>query len=244
MRLEWSCLEGDDCLRVTGWSPNALDILRTMTDAEVARRLPVYPTELIGRSFLPVAAGTDGRYAVDTMSVCFVPKYPFLVGHLVHGARPPLALPRRRRRRVRPRRLRARSDRSPASLFRAHDAGARDLPDRGGAPAQPPPVLRALLEPDERRLRRRPRARGGNQYGRAAHGGISPDGTRALGLGAETRDHPLRSCPHQARARAARGSGLRDVRGRAGGVGRRRRLRRRRRSTARVHGVPALRRRR
>lgn len=57
-----------------------------MTETDLARRIPVYPTELVTRSHItlapikPASQGAGGRYGVDGESVCFVPKYPFLAG--------------------------------------------------------------------------------------------------------------------------------------------------------------------
>ena len=51
-----------------------------MTPAERARRVPVYPTELVpsaGVSNLPSVAG---NYEVDGDTLCFVPTYPFISG--------------------------------------------------------------------------------------------------------------------------------------------------------------------
>jgi hypothetical protein len=81
LRLAWSRHQGDDCLRLTGWSARALDSLRTLDETDRARGLPVYPTELLaGSAFKPTHDGVGGSYAIDGESVCFVPTYPFLAG--------------------------------------------------------------------------------------------------------------------------------------------------------------------
>jgi hypothetical protein len=81
LRLAWSRHQGDDCLRLTGWSPRALDTLRILDETDRARRMPVYPTELLAASaFKPTHDGVGGRYEIDGESVCFVPTYPFLAG--------------------------------------------------------------------------------------------------------------------------------------------------------------------
>ncbi|MEX1006377.1 MAG: hypothetical protein WD271_00860 [Acidimicrobiia bacterium] len=53
-----------------------------MPETDLARRLPVYATELVGPSSptLPAPPGVGGRYDVDDDAVCFLPKYPFLAG--------------------------------------------------------------------------------------------------------------------------------------------------------------------
>jgi hypothetical protein len=81
VRLVWSSYLGDDCLRLTGSSPRALGNLRAMTQSDRARRIPVYPTELV-RSAVGASnlQSVGGRYEVDGESVCLVPSYPFLAG--------------------------------------------------------------------------------------------------------------------------------------------------------------------
>lgn len=81
MRVVWSSYLGDDCLRLTGWSRRALDRLRAMTQPDRARRVPVYPTELV-RSALGASnmQSGAGHYEVDGDAVLFVPRFPFLAG--------------------------------------------------------------------------------------------------------------------------------------------------------------------
>jgi hypothetical protein len=81
LRVASSSYLGDDCLRLTDWSPRALNRLAAMTQSDRARRIPVYPTELVasavGASNLQSVAG---YYEVDGDTVCFVPRYPLLAG--------------------------------------------------------------------------------------------------------------------------------------------------------------------
>jgi hypothetical protein len=52
-----------------------------MDETDRARRMPVYPTELlVASAFKPAHDGVGGRYEIDGESVCFVPTYPFLAG--------------------------------------------------------------------------------------------------------------------------------------------------------------------
>ena len=83
MRLVWSDDGGVDCVHLTGCTAPALAGLRMLSETEVARRLPVYPTEIVrarGERRAP-AAGTvvqsiAGRYVVDGDDVSFVPRFP------------------------------------------------------------------------------------------------------------------------------------------------------------------------
>ncbi len=81
MRVVWSSYLGDDCLRLSGWSPRALHILAAMAQHDRARRVPVYPTELV-RSAVGVSnlQSVVGYYEIDGDTVCFVPGYPLLAG--------------------------------------------------------------------------------------------------------------------------------------------------------------------
>ena len=68
MRLEWSSYRGDDCLRVTGWSPHEARVLR------------VYPTELMAAARSSNLESLDGQYHVEADAVSFVPRFPFVSG--------------------------------------------------------------------------------------------------------------------------------------------------------------------
>lgn len=81
MRLEWWEHDGTVGLRLVG---AVVSGLREFDAADVARRLPVYPTELLGSAGAsgPVSSGAipavGGRYDVDAAGVAFVPRFPFL----------------------------------------------------------------------------------------------------------------------------------------------------------------------
>jgi hypothetical protein len=84
LTVAWARHGDADCLRITGWTADALASLRHADDVQLARRLPVYPTAAYGdggtgRSTVATAQlpPMAGRYAVDDDSVCFVPRFPF-----------------------------------------------------------------------------------------------------------------------------------------------------------------------
>jgi hypothetical protein len=86
VRLEWSHHDGVDCLLLVGLAGGSAN-LRALTERELARRLPVYPSELVrGDDEHPGAVATGavpqigGRYVVGSDGVFFVPRYAFLDG--------------------------------------------------------------------------------------------------------------------------------------------------------------------
>jgi hypothetical protein len=83
LTLGWSRSGAEDCLAISGWSPEVLARLRRARGDELARQMPVYPTAVggddragraVARSRLPSMAG---RYSLDGDAVCFVPRFPF-----------------------------------------------------------------------------------------------------------------------------------------------------------------------
>jgi len=68
LALEWSHYEGDDCLRLTGWSRR-----------DVAR-LRVYPADLVDAARRSNLQPLDGRFHVEDAAAYFVPRYPFVPG--------------------------------------------------------------------------------------------------------------------------------------------------------------------
>ena len=78
LRLAWSRHGGDDCLLVTGWSQRALGALRDLSDDDLARRVVVYPTDVVVRAGSSNVQPVIGRYHRDTDAIAFVPRFPFL----------------------------------------------------------------------------------------------------------------------------------------------------------------------
>ena len=157
-----------------------------MTPAERARHVPVYPTELVpsaGVSNLPSVAG---KYEVDGDTLCFVPTYPFISGTsytvLVHHSLVEAAATSEL------------DDFDPFTITRPSDdvmePAAFVVEVHPNAEEVPRNLLRfysSLLGPDERRLRRRPRARRRRGNPRTAARSAPPDGPRALGPRPDTR---------------------------------------------------------
>lgn len=82
VELAWSERRGRSCLRLRGLPDTKLEELRRLSAAELARRVAVFPSEL-----LEIAAGSSvafqpiaGELAVDGDSVCFTPRFPFVDG--------------------------------------------------------------------------------------------------------------------------------------------------------------------
>jgi hypothetical protein len=86
-KLAWSRVDGDHCLRLTGWSARERAVLTGLDERGLAERIVVLPTSLAG------AAGADdvdapvgttrltpaaGRFSTDADGVTFVPRFPFL----------------------------------------------------------------------------------------------------------------------------------------------------------------------
>jgi hypothetical protein len=97
LQLAWSRLDGDHCLRLTGWSARARAFLTGLDDQALAQRIVVLPTSLAGADCnVDARVGTArlvpaaGRFTVDTDGVSFVPHFPFLADTsytvLVHPA--------------------------------------------------------------------------------------------------------------------------------------------------------------
>ncbi len=82
--LSWSRVDGDDCLRVEGFTDQERDQLANASAGDLARWLPAFPVEgASGRAASEARArfpATRGRYLVDGSSVCFVPRFPFRPG--------------------------------------------------------------------------------------------------------------------------------------------------------------------
>jgi len=79
--LEWWDQEGDDCLRVRGWTGAELSELGRLAATELSRRLAVLPSEFVVSgaslsSIQPIA----GRFEVSSDVVSFTPRFPFLDG--------------------------------------------------------------------------------------------------------------------------------------------------------------------
>ena len=86
VELEWSQVDGDHGLRLTGWSPGAQQLLSGLDERGIAERIVVLPAGLAGADGddldAPVASsrlgGSPGRFMRDAGGVTFVPRFPFL----------------------------------------------------------------------------------------------------------------------------------------------------------------------
>ncbi len=86
LQVAWSRVDGDHCLRLTGWSASECAFLTGLDARELAARIVVLPTSLAGADGderdLPVGAThlapAAGRYTTDADGVTFVPRFPFL----------------------------------------------------------------------------------------------------------------------------------------------------------------------
>ena len=81
LELEWWDQEGDDCLRVRGWTQAELIELGRLAATEQSRRLAVLPSEIVVagaslESIQPIA----GRFKVSSDAVSFLPRFPFVDG--------------------------------------------------------------------------------------------------------------------------------------------------------------------
>ena len=81
LELEWWDQEGDDCLRVRGWTQAELIELGRLAATEQSRRLAVLPSEIVVAgasldSIQPIA----GRFKVSSDAVSFLPRFPFVDG--------------------------------------------------------------------------------------------------------------------------------------------------------------------
>jgi hypothetical protein len=79
--LAWAQHRGGDRLVLQGLKPEMLAHLRSLSPADIARALPVFPTEVLTHDGMPGALqATSGRYDVSENEVGFTPRYPFLAG--------------------------------------------------------------------------------------------------------------------------------------------------------------------
>lgn len=79
--VNWSERQGQECIRIQGWSFAELGELSALPGAELRRRLAVVPTEVLKASpelgsIQPIA----GRFEVEEDTICFVPRFPFVDG--------------------------------------------------------------------------------------------------------------------------------------------------------------------
>lgn len=81
LQLEWWDQEGDDCLRVRGWTRVELSELGRLAATEQSRRLAVLPSEfvVVGASLGSIQS-IAGRFMVGADAVSFFPRFPFLDG--------------------------------------------------------------------------------------------------------------------------------------------------------------------
>ena len=79
LEIELSTAEGSHRVRLLGLPPATLRRLRSLSDDELARLLPVYPRDHLPSDKLDVQP-TAGRYEVGPDAVTFVPRYPLPPG--------------------------------------------------------------------------------------------------------------------------------------------------------------------
>lgn len=79
--LAWSSCEGQECLRVGGWTAAEVRELNRLLPAEFGRRLAVLPSALVDAGARPAAMQPlTGRFVLDGDAICFIPRFPFVDG--------------------------------------------------------------------------------------------------------------------------------------------------------------------
>lgn len=80
LKLSLAESQGQLCLRTLGWDGSELRCLSALTPAELGCELAVIPSDIAGSLGITVLQPVAGRFLVESGSVLFIPRFPFVPG--------------------------------------------------------------------------------------------------------------------------------------------------------------------